>query len=138
VTFVLVSDKVYYFAEYGPQNTEMESVFVREALLAKPPKVTGLCRTSQEKADGKVRCNVCERRCLVSAGGLGWCRTRENRDGELITLIYGAVSSLSANPIEKKPLFHFYPGTRALTGRVSARAGPRPIQHIRDERLHDP
>jgi len=80
----------------------MESSFVREALL-------------QERAGRRVRCNVCERRCRVVEGGLGWCRTRQNRGGRLVTLIYGAVSSLSANPIEKKPLYHFHPGTMALT-----------------------
>jgi pyruvate formate lyase activating enzyme len=80
----------------------MESPFVRESLL-------------QEKIGGKIRCNVCERRCTIVEGGYGWCRTRENRGGKLITLIYGAASSLSANPIEKKPLYHFYPGTFALT-----------------------
>lgn len=69
----------------------------------------------QERLNGKVRCHVCERRCIIIPGGLGWCRTRENRDGQLVTLIYGAVSSLSANPIEKKPLYHFFPGTYALT-----------------------
>jgi pyruvate formate lyase activating enzyme len=46
---------------------------------------------------------------------MGWCRTRQNRNGTLYTLIYGLVSSLSANPIEKKPLYHFYPGSVALT-----------------------
>jgi len=76
--------------------------FIRESLL-------------QEKSDGRVRCNVCERRCAIVEGGQGWCRTRINRGGVLHTLIYGAVSSLSANPIEKKPFFHFYPGTFALT-----------------------
>jgi pyruvate formate lyase activating enzyme len=76
--------------------------FVRESLL-------------QERVNGKVRCNVCERRCVIVPGGLGWCRTRENLDSHLVTLIYGAVSSLAANPIEKKPLYHFYPGTHALT-----------------------
>lgn len=69
----------------------------------------------QEKMDGKVRCNVCERRCEIVAGGLGWCRTRRNDDGELVTLIYGAVSSLAANPVEKKPFYHFWPGTGAYT-----------------------
>jgi pyruvate formate lyase activating enzyme len=78
------------------------SPYVREALL-------------QECVGGKVRCNVCERRCLVVPGGQGWCRTRRNRDGRLVTTIYGAVSSLSANPIEKKPFYHFHPGTHALT-----------------------
>ncbi len=69
----------------------------------------------QEKRDGKIQCNVCERRCLLVPGGWGWCRTRQNRHGELVTVIYGAVSSLTANPIEKKPLYHFFPGSFALT-----------------------
>ena len=69
----------------------------------------------QEPAGDKVRCLTCERRCLLADGQVGWCRTRENRAGTLYTLIYGAVSSLSCNPIEKKPLYHFYPGSVALT-----------------------
>jgi len=81
---------------------ETASPFVRETLLQAP-------------TDGKVRCLICERRCLLVEGGQGWCRTRVNRGGTLYTLTYGAVSSLSANPIEKKPLYHFYPGSRALT-----------------------
>ncbi len=82
--------------------SRIESSFVRESLL-------------QEKTNGKVRCHVCERRCTIVAGGFGWCRTRQNRGGRLVTLIYGAVSSLADNPIEKKPFYHFYPGTSALT-----------------------
>jgi pyruvate formate lyase activating enzyme len=69
----------------------------------------------QEKVGDKVRCLTCERRCLLAEGASGWCRTRTVRDGLLVTLIYGQVSSLSANPIEKKPLHHFFPGTLALT-----------------------
>ena len=69
----------------------------------------------QERVDGKLRCNICERRCLLVAGGTGWCRTRQNRGGTLVTLTYGAVSSLSVNPIEKKPFYHFYPSTKTLT-----------------------
>ncbi len=69
----------------------------------------------QEVTQGKVRCLLCERRCLIIDGGKGWCQTRYNQNGVLYTSIYGAVSSLSANPIEKKPLYHFYPGSRALT-----------------------
>jgi len=68
-----------------------------------------------ERAGNKIRCNVCERRCLLPTGGFGWCRTRQHRDGKLLTLIYGAVSSLAVNPIEKKPFYHFHPGTFALT-----------------------
>jgi len=82
----------------------MGSPFIREARLQEPTD------------DGqKNRCLTCERRCVLSDGQAGWCRTRENRDGTLYTLIYGLVSSLSCNPIEKKPLYHFYPGSVALT-----------------------
>ena len=52
---------------------------------------------------------------MLRPGAFGCCRTRENRAGRLITLIYGSVSALDANPIEKKPFYHFYPGTKALT-----------------------
>jgi pyruvate formate lyase activating enzyme len=80
----------------------MTDHFVRESLL-------------QERVGNKVRCNVCERRCLLAPEALGWCRTRQNRAGTLVTLIYGAVSSLAVNPIEKKPFYHFHPGTLTLT-----------------------
>ncbi len=69
----------------------------------------------QEPSKRGIRCLTCERRCELIAGGLGWCRTRRHQDGTLLTLTYGAVSSISANPIEKKPLYHFYPSSRALT-----------------------
>lgn len=71
----------------------------------------------QEKLgdDGNVRCLTCERRCLLAPDRTGWCRTRKNLSGKIYTLVYGLISSLSANPIEKKPLFHFYPGSVALT-----------------------
>jgi len=64
---------------------------------------------------GKVRCELCERRCEIPEGGRGFCKTRVNVNGRLFTLEYGNISSISANPIEKKPFFHFYPGTKALT-----------------------
>ncbi|RME33603.1 MAG: AmmeMemoRadiSam system radical SAM enzyme [Thermoflexia bacterium] len=68
-----------------------------------------------EGPQASVRCLTCERRCVVAPGKTGWCRTRQNCGGHLYTLIYGIASSLSANPIEKKPLYHFYPGSVALT-----------------------
>jgi pyruvate formate lyase activating enzyme len=70
---------------------------------------------SEKLGGGRVRCGVCERRCEVEEGGTGFCGTRVNRGGEMYTLIYGDVSSLSANPIEKKPFYHFWPGSTALT-----------------------
>jgi pyruvate formate lyase activating enzyme len=80
----------------------MRSPTIREARL-------------QETANDAVRCLTCERRCRIPEGERGWCRTRQNIDGTLHTLIYGAVSSLSCNPIEKKPLYHFHPGSTTPT-----------------------
>lgn len=64
---------------------------------------------------GKVGCLTCQRKCVIATGERGWCRTRINEDGRLYSLIYGEVSSLSINPIEKKPVFHFYPGSLWLS-----------------------
>ncbi|MGQ9543249.1 MAG: AmmeMemoRadiSam system radical SAM enzyme [Candidatus Bathyarchaeia archaeon] len=65
--------------------------------------------------DGSARCLSCERRCLIPPGEVGFCRTRMNIEGQIYTLVYGDISSISINPIEKKPLFHFWPGSKALT-----------------------
>lgn len=65
-----------------------------------------------EKLPGnRVRCNVCEWRCIIGSGHYGVCRTRRNDGGTLTLLNYGLVSSAHVDPIEKKPLSHFYPGT---------------------------
>ena len=69
----------------------------------------------EELSHGRVRCHTCLRRCVIPPGGRGWCHTRENRDGALYSLIYGRVASLSLNPIEKKPVFHFLPGSKWLS-----------------------
>lgn len=64
--------------------------------------------------DGQVRCQTCQRRCTIARGKTGWCLTRVNQGGVLYSLIYSEVSSLSINPIERKPVFHFHPGSVAL------------------------
>lgn len=69
----------------------------------------------EELPDKRVRCNLCERRCKLAPGALGFCKTRKNIGGKLYTLVYGDISSISANPIEKKPFYHFWPGSVALT-----------------------
>lgn len=69
----------------------------------------------EKLAKTKVRCNICQRRCLIAEGKRGFCYTRLNLDGKLYTLAYGRVSTLAVAPIEKKPLFHFYPGSRWLS-----------------------
>ncbi|MGA3296061.1 MAG: radical SAM protein [Candidatus Bathyarchaeia archaeon] len=66
-------------------------------------------------SDGRVRCGLCSRRCVTRSGQRGFCKTRMNIGGELYTLVYGDLSSVEANPIEKKLFFHFWPGSKALT-----------------------
>jgi pyruvate formate lyase activating enzyme len=62
-----------------------------------------------------VRCKTCERFCEIVVGRSGFCKTRTNIEGKLYTLEYGDIASISANPLEKKPFFHFFQGTTALT-----------------------
>ena len=69
-----------------------------------------------EKADNKnVVCTLCPHDCLIADGKLGFCRARENEDGILNTLNYGKVSAIGVEPIEKAPLFHYYPGQEILS-----------------------
>ena len=69
----------------------------------------------EQLAGGKCRCMTCEHRFIITEGNAGRCKTRYNVDGELYTIVYGCAASVSCNPIEKKPLYHFYPGPNALT-----------------------
>jgi pyruvate formate lyase activating enzyme len=63
----------------------------------------------------KIRCGLCPHNCLIAEGHRGWCGVRENVRGILQALTYGLVSSLAVDPIEKKPVFHYRPGSRVLS-----------------------
>lgn len=63
----------------------------------------------------RYRCNVCQIRCVMKEGQRGFCNTRLVRDAKVYTLIYGMTSSVCIDPIEKKPFYHFYPGTTILS-----------------------
>ncbi|MFW9827753.1 MAG: AmmeMemoRadiSam system radical SAM enzyme [Candidatus Thorarchaeota archaeon] len=66
--------------------------------------------------DNKVKCHVCANECIILPNKVGICRTRKNFDGELFTLIYGSmISQGSLDPIEKKPLYNFWPGATAYS-----------------------
>ncbi len=69
----------------------------------------------EEFGDSKVHCTLCPRECIVPDGARGVCEVRENRGGLYRTLVYGRACSAHVDPIEKKPLFHFLPGTRAFS-----------------------
>ncbi|MCX7750285.1 MAG: AmmeMemoRadiSam system radical SAM enzyme [Candidatus Bipolaricaulota bacterium] len=63
----------------------------------------------------RVRCALCPHRCLIPPGGRGVCGVRENREGTLYALTHGRLVSQALDPIEKKPLYHFLPGSLALS-----------------------
>lgn len=65
--------------------------------------------------DKRVRCKLCAHRCLIGDGKLGFCRVRKNVGGVLYSLNYDKVISANPDPIEKKPLFHFQPGTKSFS-----------------------
>lgn len=69
----------------------------------------------EKKAENTVLCRLCPKSCLIKEGHTGFCRVRENRAGTLYTLNYGQCSSCNADPMEKKPLYHFYPAHTILS-----------------------
>jgi len=62
-----------------------------------------------------VQCELCPHKCIIRNGDRGICKVRENRKGVLYSLVYGKLCSASAEHIEKKPLYHFLPGSKALS-----------------------
>jgi pyruvate formate lyase activating enzyme len=69
----------------------------------------------QVQPDGKIRCNVCHWRCLIPNGAFGVCRMRQALDGRIALYNYPGVASVNNDPVEKKPLFHFFPGSLCLS-----------------------
>jgi pyruvate formate lyase activating enzyme len=74
------------------------------------PAVLGL-----PEPGGAVRCVACAHRCLIRPGREGICHVRANHDGRLVSLVYGQAVAANTDPIEKKPLFHAYPGSVAFS-----------------------
>ncbi|HXX58911.1 MAG TPA: AmmeMemoRadiSam system radical SAM enzyme [Thermodesulfovibrionales bacterium] len=72
-------------------------------------------RFYEKIGNGKVKCFLCAQYCTISPGRRGICAVRENRDGILYSLVYGKVIARHIDPIEKKPLFHFRPGSRSYS-----------------------
>ncbi len=63
----------------------------------------------------KLQCDICPRGCMISPGGLGFCAARGNVDSQIVCANYGALTSIALDPIEKKPLYHFFPGSNILS-----------------------
>lgn len=69
----------------------------------------------EKKDKGAVQCNVCHNRCIIPEGRISRCFARKNVCGEMQLNTYGMASSIAVDPIEKKPLYHFFPGTKVFS-----------------------
>lgn len=67
------------------------------------------------KEGEKIRCHLCRHNCLIAEGSFGICNVRKNENGELYSIFYGKPITMAVDPIEKKPLFHYYPGSKAFS-----------------------
>jgi pyruvate formate lyase activating enzyme len=74
-----------------------------------------LARWWHSQEDGIICCNLCPRHCRIANNHFGYCQVRFAKDGKLFTLAYGQSSGFAVDPIEKKPLFHFLPGTNTFS-----------------------
>src|SRR5262245_43339957 len=78
------------------------------------------------EADGKILCTLCPRFCRIGAGQAGFCYIRKNIGGKLFSLGYGTSTGFAIDPIEKKPLNHFLPGSQILSfGTAGCNLGSR-------------
>ncbi|MFQ6069614.1 MAG: AmmeMemoRadiSam system radical SAM enzyme [Candidatus Aminicenantales bacterium] len=66
-------------------------------------------------AEGRVRCNLCSHRCTIASSKFGVCGVKQNKEGKLYTHVYGSVIAAHVDPIEKKPLYHFLPGSSSFS-----------------------
>lgn len=74
------------------------------------------CELYKIERDGKsVRCFACSHKCMIKTGDRGICSVRKNINGKLYLLVYGKVASMGIDPIEKKPLYHFFPGSKTFS-----------------------
>ena len=69
----------------------------------------------EKLTNNKVKCNLCNHRCIIQDENYGICGVRQNRDGSLFSLVYDRIIATHVDPIEKKPLFQFYPGSTAYS-----------------------
>lgn len=112
----------------GGKGVEAASPHVREALYYAGVKDSLRCQTCHGQQNPSpvlychvphsgryVKCQLCPKGCIISEGHRGDCRVRENRDGRLHTVVFGNPCAVNNDPIEKKPFYHFLPGTLAFS-----------------------
>jgi pyruvate formate lyase activating enzyme len=87
-------------------------------------------RFFEAEPGGRLRCTLCPRDCRLADGQAGFCTVRENRGGRMVSLAWGRSTGFAADPVEKKPLHHFLPGTRTLSfGTAGCNLGCRYCQN---------
>ena len=110
---------IYVFVDAGVEMKETGAT-TRVDVLKEAGQVYGWCqvieaRLSDKLSDDRVRCHLCAHHCRIADSKKGVCQVRENQGGTLYTLVYGRTISRHVDPVEKKPLFHLYPGTTAYS-----------------------
>jgi uncharacterized Fe-S radical SAM superfamily protein PflX len=101
-----------HFVKERDQSVRVPTNTIEQVSASKVPKEAMLYEKEELAA---VICNLCAHRCYVPTGHEGICKVRENRGGVYYTLVYNRVISANIDSIEKKPLFHFLPGTEAYS-----------------------
>ena len=102
-TCALCTGYVPFVSQVNASGNDEEEFPVKEAMYYK------------QLPDIRVECELCPRGCKVADLERGYCGVRENRDGRYYTLVHSRVCSINTDPIEKKPLFHYLPGTKAYS-----------------------
>ncbi|MCL5961024.1 MAG: AmmeMemoRadiSam system radical SAM enzyme [Chloroflexi bacterium] len=93
------------------KDVDLEPVHDQEAQVLEQLGTLREALIYEKLGEARARCGICLRRCNIAEGRAGYCQTIINRGGVLYTTIYGVVSSAHADPIEKKPVYHYKPGS---------------------------
>ncbi|OQA92597.1 MAG: Pyruvate formate-lyase 1-activating enzyme [Elusimicrobia bacterium ADurb.Bin231] len=101
IAFAVIQILCYAYADFQKYND------------ANPPEHTALYW--EKLAGGYIRCLLCPWKCTIAPGQRGMCRTRKNSVGGLTALTYSRPCTINVDPVEKKPFFHFLPGSRAFS-----------------------
>lgn len=88
---------------------------MREASSGARSSAVGTARHWTRQDDGRLRCTLCPRDCRLGEGQAGFCSVRQNVAGRMVSLAYGRSTGFAVDPVEKKPLNHFHPGTQVLS-----------------------
>ena len=92
----------------------------------------------REYGQNRVKCTLCPRYCIIPSGSHGFCYVRQNEDGILYSSAYGKSTGFAVDPIEKKPLYHFLPGSQVLSfGTMGCNVGCKFCQNWHISKLHN-